>query len=201
MIVLHATVGSYDDSLAWLRNPQSKASTHYLIDRDGAITQLVVDDMAAWHAGRSGWRNRNSKQIQEASIGIELVNTNSGSDPYPAVQVESCRLLCRDKVATHRIVRLDLVRHADIATPKGRKTDPAGFPYAVFVDSVYAVAPAPPAYTAYAVLGLPVYQRPEMTGPLWGYLLPGEHVQIDASGHLLDGRGWVDVRGCIKEPQ
>lgn len=208
MIVLHATVGSYASALAWLRNPQpdhpdDRVSTHYLIRKDGHIAQLVADDQAAWHAGRSAWRGRNSQTIQECSLGVELENANDGHDPYPAVQLSAARLLCREKIAAYHIIRADVVRHLDIATPKGRKTDPAGFPWPAFADSLYIVAPAPapPAGIAYDVLGLPVYQRTDRTGDLWGYLLPGEHVLIDdALGHLADGRGWIDVRGCVVRP-
>lgn len=210
MIVLHATVGSYASALAWLRNPQPKnpkarVSSHYLIRKDGYIAQLVADDRAAWHAGPSSWRARNSAAIQACSLSIELENANTGSDPYPATQLESCRLLCRSLVGRYSIARADIARHLDIAIPKGRKNDPAGFPWSQFVESVYTAPPAPtmpaPAGRQYDVLGLPVYQRPDRTGQLWGYLLAGEHVTVDSSGHLLDGRGWIDIRGCVTRPQ
>lgn len=55
--------------------------------------------------------------------------------------------------------------------------------------------PKPPA--PYRVHGLPVYQRSDRTGALWGFLHPGEEVLIDdpKSGHLADGRGFVDTAG------
>lgn len=129
MLVLHATVGSFASSLSWLINPESGVSTHYLIRKDGFIAQLVPDELAAWHAGRSSWFNLGSEDIQRQSIGIELENRNDGIDPYPPAQLDAATELCRMLVARYRIA-LDMVtRHLDIATPRGRKTDPAGFPW------------------------------------------------------------------------
>lgn len=144
LIVLHATVGSFASSIDWLCNPASRASINYLIDRNGTIYQLVPDSEAAWHAGRSAHHGMDSGAIQHASIGIELVNKNSGHDPYPLAQLESCRLLCRDRIARYAIARGDVVRHLDIAVPKGRKTDPAGLPWPAFADSLYLDAPPGP---------------------------------------------------------
>lgn len=62
------------------------------------------------------------------------------------------------------------------------------------------VAPEKPTWRLSNVLGLPIYQRQAGTGPLAGYLIPGEIVQIDMTyangmGHLADGRGFVDMDG------
>lgn len=199
MLVLHSTAGSYASSLDWLCNPASKVSAHYLIRKDGHIAQLVHDERAAWHAGKSAWMGMNSDEIQRSSIGIELENKNTGRDPYPSAQLDACRELCRALIARYAIPRALVVRHLDIAIlPKGRKTDPAGFPWASFVQSLYDRAARD-----YDVIGLPVYQRSDRTGELWGYLLAGEHVTIDdrTTGHLADGRGFVDLRGLVTRPK
>ena len=137
MIVLHATVGSYASALSWLTNPASKASTHYLIRKDGYIAQLVMDDRAAWHAGASEWFDLDSSDIQRQSLGVELENKNNGVDPYPPAQLASATELCRHLVTQYRIVHDMVTRHLDIAIPKGRKTDPAGFPWAQFKTALY----------------------------------------------------------------
>jgi hypothetical protein len=56
-------------------------------------------------------------------------------------------------------------------------------------------APVPPPI-AYTVRGIPVYERSDHTGPLWGYLAEGEHVIIDDpdNNHLQDGRGFLKDR-------
>lgn len=137
MIVMHATVGSYASSLAWLTNPASRVSTHYLIRKDGHVAQLVPDDRAAWHAGASHWFDLDSKEIQVQSIGIELENANTGHDPYPPSQLSAATELGRALVAHYHIARDMVTRHLDIAIPRGRKTDPAGFPWTIWRDGLY----------------------------------------------------------------
>lgn len=50
-IVNHITAGSMPGCLSWLRNPEAKASSNYLVTRDGRIYQLVRDEDAAWANG------------------------------------------------------------------------------------------------------------------------------------------------------
>ncbi len=72
-LVIHYTAGGgAEESITWLCSPQSKASAHVVIGRDGAISQLVPFDRIAWHAGRSDWRGRSG--LNGCSIGIELDN-------------------------------------------------------------------------------------------------------------------------------
>jgi len=63
--------------IAWLCNPASSASAHFVIGRDGAITQLVSLDRCAWHAGQSALPLRSGKKIagcNSTCLGIELDN-------------------------------------------------------------------------------------------------------------------------------
>ncbi len=72
-LVMHYTGGrSAESSVAWLLNPQSRASAHVLIGRYGGIIQMVPFNIVAWHAGMSTWQNVNS--LNQHSIGIELDN-------------------------------------------------------------------------------------------------------------------------------
>lgn len=153
MLVLHATVGSYASSLAWLTNPASQVSTHYLISKSGHIAQLVDDSEAAWHAGKSTWLHRDSDDIRNASIGIELENLNDGRDPYPAAQLDACRALCRGLIAKYFIVRMMVVRHLDIAP--SRKSDPAGLPWPAFRDSLYTDLPPADPFAKWGPIGKP----------------------------------------------
>ena len=57
MIILHYTgMQSSETALDWLCNPESGVSCHYFIDEAGKITQLVREEMRAWHAGKSCWK-------------------------------------------------------------------------------------------------------------------------------------------------
>jgi N-acetylmuramoyl-L-alanine amidase len=141
MIVLHATVGSARSALAWLTNPAARVSAHYLIDKSGHIYQLVADEYCAWHAGRASWNGQTT--INEISLGIELENANDGRDIYPAEQIDALRQLIQAKVTQYRIAPNMITRHMDVAVPKGRKTDPAGFPWVEFIGSLFPQVPPP----------------------------------------------------------
>jgi len=205
MIVLHATVGSYLSSLNWLTMPVSRVSSHYLIRKDGHIAQLVADEDAAWHAGASAWFDLDSTEIMRGSIGIELENLYGmklpdgkyhGPDPYPPAQLDAARWLCRSLVARYKIVPDMFVRHLDIAIPRGRKSDPAYFPWAGFKAEVYA------APKRYRVRGVPVYEASERVGKLWGHLKQDDVIVIGdpKTGWLADGRGFVKLNPDELEP-
>jgi N-acetylmuramoyl-L-alanine amidase len=120
-IILHATGNSSaKGALSHFRNPFSKVSAHYLIDKDGTIYACVNEARAAWHAGKCFLPYANQR-----SVGIELVNKNDGVDPYPDPQILALRQLITEIKRRHPIRYL--VSHAEIAKPKGRKSDPKGF--------------------------------------------------------------------------
>lgn len=51
-IVLHTNVGSFDSTVHWFGDPDSKVSAHYLVGLDGRMAQFVDEADTAWHAGR-----------------------------------------------------------------------------------------------------------------------------------------------------
>lgn len=126
MIVVHSTASDTLKSAAdWLCLESSEVSTHYIIDELGHIYQLVDDDRVAWHAGRAKWND--FTDVNGVSLGIELVNSNNGKDPYEVVQVAALTWLVEFKAHQFSIAFENIVRHLDVAIPAGRKTDPAGF--------------------------------------------------------------------------
>lgn len=60
----------------------SQVSAHYLLDREGAVTRLVADDRAAWHAGKGTWADDETytNKMNKYSIGIEIMNIGSYAD-------------------------------------------------------------------------------------------------------------------------
>ena len=105
-----------------------KVSAHFLIDRQGLVTQFVSCDARAWHAGVSSFEGRD--QCNDFSIGVELEGTDTL--PYTDVQYLSLRRLTACLRANYplRAVR----GHCDIAP--GRKTDPgAAFEWRRFVEA------------------------------------------------------------------
>lgn len=74
LIVLHDTAGGLnaEGSISWLAGNPGKTSAHFVVARDGKITQLADADRKCNHAGKSVWRGR--ELCNGFSIGIEIVN-------------------------------------------------------------------------------------------------------------------------------
>lgn len=138
MIVLHATVIDLDATLSGFERATSGVSSHYVVGKDGRVFQMVEEADRAWHAGESFWKGR--QDINDYSIGIEMVNRNDGVDPWPDAQVAAVLDLCRYLVEKYGIVRDNVVTHAWIAGYAGRgKTDPLGFPMDTFLDQLFDI--------------------------------------------------------------
>ena len=74
-IVNHITAGTFPGCLSWLRNPQAKASAHYLVTRQGKVYQLVRDEDTAWHAGvvnKPSWELYDGTNPNRYTLGIEF---------------------------------------------------------------------------------------------------------------------------------
>jgi N-acetylmuramoyl-L-alanine amidase len=72
-LVIHYTAGvSATGAIEWFKNKAAAASAHFVIDRGGAVTQMVGLDKRAWHAGVSKWGELTG--LNRFSIGIELAN-------------------------------------------------------------------------------------------------------------------------------
>jgi len=130
MVVLHYT-GMQDaaSAIAWLANPESKVSAHYLVTEDGQVIRMVPEEKRAWHAGRSHWRG--TSDVNSASIGIEIVNPGHefGYRPFPEEQIDALIPLLQGIKERHGITRGNVVGHSDIAP--ARKQDPGElFPWA-----------------------------------------------------------------------
>ena len=134
MLVIHYTgMDSGPAALARLRDPAAEVSSHYLIEEDGRIFQLVAEEMRAWHAGRSYWRGETD--INSRSIGIELVNPGHefGYRPFSATQIAALLALSRQILARHPIPACNVVGHSDVAP--ARKQDPGElFPWQALAE-------------------------------------------------------------------
>jgi len=93
-----------------------KVSAHFLIRRDGALTQFVPCVKRAWHAGTSSWRGR--ADCNDFSVGVELEGTDDV--PYEAAQYTMLARLAR--ALRRRYPIAEVAGHSDVAP--GRKTDP-----------------------------------------------------------------------------
>lgn len=101
-----------------LCDPSAEVSAHYLIARNGRITQMVSEDQRAWHAGAGQWRGLDD--INSRSIGIEL--DNAGNHPFSALQMDKLEGLLADIMTRWDIPPEGVIAHSDMAP--GRKVDP-----------------------------------------------------------------------------
>ena len=139
VILHHTSSNTLERALATLSNPRTEVSSHYLIDRDGRVLQLVDENQRAWHAGESYWGGHSD--MNSASIGIELVN--NGNEPFADAQIKALLTLLSDIRSRHKIPRANFLGHADVSP--GRKTDPSAlFPWRQLAASGFGLWCEPP---------------------------------------------------------
>lgn len=102
-------------------------SPHYMIERDGVVTQFVDEDKRAWHAGKSWWDGE--QDINSHSIGIELVNPghDHGYIDFTPEQMASLEALVTGILSRNDILPCRVLGHSDIfpdVTPTRYKPDP-----------------------------------------------------------------------------
>lgn len=121
-IILHDTAShTAQSALAWFGRPDSRVSAHVVIDRDGTIYRVVLDEHIAWHA----------RGANRDSLGVELVDMTD--DPYPRAQMAACLHWVASRCALYGIPPERVLGHCDVSVPPGRKTDPGpDFPWAAF---------------------------------------------------------------------
>jgi N-acetylmuramoyl-L-alanine amidase len=143
MIILHYTgMESARAALAWLCDPASEVSAHYVIEENGRIHALVSLEKRAWHAGKSYWNGL--EDINSASIGIELVNTGHefGYTAFPPKQITALIALLKDLKQRFSISDSLILGHSDIAP--ARKIDPGEkFPWATLAQAGLGLWPQP----------------------------------------------------------
>lgn len=122
-IIIHYTgMQNSESALNYLCNKKSKVSSHYFINEEGQIFQLVDDFNIAWHAGVSKWLKR--KNLNETSIGIELDNPGHENDYklFSPNQYRSLEKLIELLIIKYDIKKDRILGHSDIAP--SRKSDP-----------------------------------------------------------------------------
>ena len=125
-IIIHSTHLPFAESLTRLCDSNSKVSAHYLINLEGIICQLVINEKRAWHCGVSYWRGKD--KINNFSIGIEIVDTDDLGqrlDYFNQLQMHSTLKLCSELIKNYNIPARNIIAHSDIAPD--RKDDPGEF--------------------------------------------------------------------------
>lgn len=121
-IVLHADAGKSElGTIAWVLNPESKVSYHYLVGRHGIVYQFVQDVRRAWHAGPSSFAGE--PNCNNYALGVSFANDQAG-EPFPDDQIDAGIVLVADLCRAHGIGVNRITTHSAIALPEGRKRDP-----------------------------------------------------------------------------
>lgn len=123
ILLMHYTgMAQASAAIRWLCTPGSGVSCHYLVDENGHITQMVREEMRAWHAGDSVWLGETD--INSASIGIEIQNPGheAGYPDFPQAQMHAVIALSLDILSRHNIPPRRVLAHSDVAPH--RKADP-----------------------------------------------------------------------------
>ncbi len=138
-LILHYTALDNEKSIRVLT--QQSLSSHYLVNdtNDKEIYQIVDENKRAYHSGVSQWRN--DSQLNDISIGIEIVNAGYTTDSlgmkifpsYPDYQMEKVAALVKDIIVRYNIPPTNVLAHSDIAPT--RKQDPGPkFPWKKLYD-------------------------------------------------------------------
>ena len=136
IIIHHTGRGGLDGAIETLTDPnrvnpvtgkRDRVSAHYVIGKGGEIVQLVKDANNAWHAG--------SRAVNSSSIGIELVNSGNGVEPFTAAQMQSLTGLVGHLVQEYGIPFDHILGHSQVSSD--RSNEPAqNFDWGHFLNDV-----------------------------------------------------------------
>lgn len=121
--IVHHTASSTQTTMQGIVNFFKKpdyVSVHYVVGRTEAdgITQMVDENNVAFHAGVSEWGG--VKDLNNHSIGIEVL---SDGQTFTDWQIQATTELIRYIMVRNGIPASKVLRHADVAMPRGRKSD------------------------------------------------------------------------------
>jgi N-acetylmuramoyl-L-alanine amidase len=171
LIVLHDTADrpAPRDTVNWFASKACKVSAHFVVERDGTITQMVDCNRKAFHAGQSSFKGR--PNCNGFAIGIEIDNPGKLSKdgrawfhkkgeagiagieqrttkehgagywlPYTPQQVAAVTALCQALVAAYPSIK-DIATHWIISPGRKIDTNPL-FPLKQVQAAVFGHAPA-----------------------------------------------------------
>lgn len=185
ILLLHYTgVETAAKAIDWLTTAESQVSCHYAIDEAGVVTQMVAEDMRAWHAGESFWAGESD--INSISIGIEIHNPGHewGYVEFPDVQLRAVEALCLEIIGRHRIRPERVLAHSDVA-PR-RKQDPGEkFPWGRLARAGIGHWVRPEAVNS---------AEPGLAAGVAGPLVAEVQMRLASYGYGIEPNGLVDAQ-------
>ena len=118
MIVLHSV--AFDALGAIDSFCENEVSSHYLIDEEGEVWQMVAERHRARHAGVAYWRGVDD--INSHSVSIEFCSKTLGQNEFSISQINAGVKLIKRLVNKYKIKPENVVGHSDVAP--SRKPDP-----------------------------------------------------------------------------
>ncbi|MET8564457.1 N-acetylmuramoyl-L-alanine amidase [Streptomyces flaveolus] len=118
-VVVHVTQGGYASAVKVFRDPGHGAAAHYIVRKDGRVTQLVRELDVAFHAG--------NRQYNERSVGIEhegfVEDASSFTDEMYAASARLTAAICERYGIP--VDREHIIGHVEV--PGTDHTDPGRF--------------------------------------------------------------------------
>ncbi|EGX58973.1 amidase [Streptomyces zinciresistens K42] len=117
-VVVHVTQGSFASAVQVFQDPEHGAAAHYIVRKDGRVTQMIRELDVAFHAG--------NRDYNERSVGIEHEGfverpQDFTDEMYEASARLTARICARYGIA---VDREHIVGHAEV--PGTDHTDPGG---------------------------------------------------------------------------
>ncbi|QKW29523.1 N-acetylmuramoyl-L-alanine amidase [Streptomyces seoulensis] len=115
-VVVHVTQGSFTSAVKAFQDPGHGAAAHYIVRRDGRVTQMIRELDVAFHAGNRAWNER--------SVGVEhegfVDDASSFTDAMYAASARLTAQICRRYGIP--VDRKHIVGHVEV--PGTDHTDP-----------------------------------------------------------------------------
>ncbi|QJS09855.1 N-acetylmuramoyl-L-alanine amidase [Streptomyces argyrophyllae] len=118
-VVIHVTQGGYASAVKVFRDPGHGAAAHYIVRKDGRVTQLVRELDVAFHAG--------NREYNERSVGIEHEGFVEDASSFTAEMYASSARLTAAICARYGmpVDREHVIGHVEV--PGTDHTDPGRF--------------------------------------------------------------------------
>jgi len=111
LVLHHIADKNFDAAIEALKKNQ--VSSHYIINENGEVFELVADKNIAYHAGHSYWRGEDG--LNKSSIGIEFFNPKPFQKKFSKKQIVSGIELIKKIIKKYKIKPINIVGHSDIA--------------------------------------------------------------------------------------
>ncbi|MFJ2813912.1 N-acetylmuramoyl-L-alanine amidase [Streptomyces sp. NPDC087294] len=133
-VIVHVTQGSYASAVQVFQDPSHQAAAHYVVAKDGRVTQLVRELDVAFHAG--------NRSFNERSVGIEHEGFVDHPEDFTDAMYEASARLTAGICARYGIPvdREHVMGHVEV--PGTDHTDPgSGWDWDRYLKLVRQAAP------------------------------------------------------------